>query len=124
MSLTRTEDQGVDSKFAIWRGDGISVQIDYGLFSDPLQSYGNRTNAKLVHEEIDGHPARIVSYDRNDDTHFVGVHFPDLRELSAGGLKKLTAVVLTGPEIGADVALNMLRSIKFSREKRRGEPNG
>jgi len=121
VALSKTPDQGIDSSFALWKGEGITVHIDYGLFCDPLTSYTNRPNYKLRMEEINGYAARIVSFEKLDGSHFAAVHFPDLRKLGGGDVKKLTMVVEASQTMGKEIPFKIIRSIKFT-DRKEGSP--
>jgi hypothetical protein len=73
--------QGIDSYVGEYKGDAISLNFDYGGYSDPL-IYPER-KAYVVHDEqIDGKKARIVSYyDPGTGNPFdfaIGVYFADV----------------------------------------------
>jgi hypothetical protein len=114
VELTPAAVQGADTAFGEWRGDDVTVRIDAGLFVDPLTRYGNRPNVRAFEESIDGEPARGVTFDEADGSRFTAVHFPDLQD-TAGGAKKLTFVVISGPGRPPDDAMRIVRSIRFQR---------
>jgi hypothetical protein len=112
-SLSEADEQGIDSSVALWEGKGITVRVDYGLFSDPLTSYVDRPNYNLSNEDIGGHAARIVWFDQNDGSHFVAAHFHDLAERRGVNLRNLTIVVETSQEVGSEIPEKIIRSIQF-----------
>jgi hypothetical protein len=115
-SLSEADEQGIDSSVALWEGKGITVQVDYGLFSDPLTSYADRPNYNLSNEDISGHAARIVWFDQNDGSHLVAAHIHDLVERGHANARKLTIVVETSQEVGSEIAEKIIRSIRFQGE--------
>ena len=112
--LTSADVQGMDSAVGEWHGDGLVVRTDYGLFVDQLNRYQGRSHLQQFEESIDQVPARIVSFDQPDGSHFTAVHFPAVPS-SGPPPQKLTLVVIgTGQKTGAD-ALHIVRSIRFRR---------
>lgn len=113
-SLERTTAEGGDTAFSEWRGDGLTVRVDYGLFVDPLRSSQRQADAEVVEETIDGIAATRVSYAQTDGMRFTAVHFPDLSAIG-GGRNKLTMVVLSPSSRPADDARRMVTSVTFRR---------
>ena len=74
--LKSADAQGMDSAVGEWHGDGLVVRTDYGLFVDQLNRYQGRSHLQQFEESIDQVPARIVSFDQPDGSHFTAVHFP------------------------------------------------
>ena len=112
-NLSRSDEKGIDSNVGSWTSDRISVQIDYGLFADPLTSYDDQSNYRIDEEEIDGQPARIVSFNLKDGSHFVAANFLDLTKWRPDDPRKLTFVVEASREIDIDTAMRIIRSISF-----------
>lgn len=111
--LVQVEEHGIDSDIYRWTGEGIEVQIDHGLFSDPLTSYAGRSDYELNVEAIDGHLARIISFHQVDGSLFVAAHFHDLARRRHADLKKLTVVIQTNLNDGDEISKTIIRSIKF-----------
>ena len=112
--LKSADAQGVDSLVSEWHGTGLVVRTDYGLFVDQLNRYQGRSHLEQLEESIDQVPARIVSFDQPDGSHFTAVHFPAVPS-SGPAPQKLTLVVIsTGQKTAAD-ALRIVRSIRFRR---------
>lgn len=103
-----SDERGIDSDYARWTAEGLSIQFDYGMFSDPLTSAPQ--NAVTVHEVVGGLNARIVSYQRSDGTFVSGAHFGDLGESRGGPRKKLTVTVESRRRV---VPLEIIRSLRF-----------
>jgi hypothetical protein len=111
--LTQGPDQGVDTKVTTWAGPGISVLVDQGPFVDPLASYTDRPGYRSSQETIDGRPARVVSYLDSEQSHVVAAHFAGSRT-GPRDQEPLTIVIRLDPSgPGEDVALAILRSLKF-----------
>ncbi len=117
-SLSEVDEQGIDSDIAQWEGEGITVRVDYGLFSDPLTSYADRLNNNLSNEYIGGYAVRIVRFDQNDGSHFAAAHFHNLQKSRSAKLKKLTVVVETTQEVGSEISTKIIKSIQFKGETR------
>lgn len=100
---------GIDSPVTKLKGPSITVTVDTGPYSDPLTSYADRPEHHLSHETIGGRPARVVSFRLDDhDAFFAGAHFE-----APGGTDEATVSVIAPPESGADVALEVVRSVEF-----------
>ena len=112
-ALSETKEQGIDSSVTRWEGEGITIRVDYGMFSDPLTSYVKRPNYHLSNEEIGNRAARVVSFNQDDGRHLVAAHFHDLAEGKSANRGKLTVVVETEPSVGREVASRIVRSIRF-----------
>ena len=91
----------------------MTVYVDYGLFSDPLSKYANRSRYNLNYEEIDGQKAKTVVFDHEDGSHFVAVHFQELVERRYGKINKLTLIVEASVEVGREIPQQIIRSIRF-----------
>jgi hypothetical protein len=114
--LAETKEQGIDSRVGRWEGEGITVRVDYGIFSDPLTSYAERPNYRLAAEKIDNRTARVVSFDLNDGKDFIAAHFGGFTEEETGERSALTIVVETEPGVGSEVASQIIRSVRFKGE--------
>ncbi|MDQ3829874.1 MAG: hypothetical protein M3361_11340, partial [Candidatus Tectomicrobia bacterium] len=96
--LSEGREQGIDSSIATWKGEGISILIDQGMFSDPLTSYEGRADYRFDHETIDGRPARIVSFTESNGTRVFAAHFPSFR--TDARLKEgLTVIIRSDPAV-------------------------
>ena len=107
-----TGESPTDSAVRVWESPDLRVVVDEGPFADPLTGYATR-GAESGEEVIDGHRARVVSFVQDDGGRSVGAHFDDLGAV-AGGPGKLTVVVTGAPGVVDDVALGILRSIRFA----------
>ena len=108
-----SDSQGVDSSFVRWQGAGITISIDYGLFVDRLNAYENRPHYRQSVTLIDGYPARVVSFDRADGSHFTALHFQQLpASLSTSG-NKLTLILELSSEMSPNLSNKIIQSIQF-----------
>jgi len=112
VQLASAEVTGIDSAVGEWRGEGLLVRTDYGLFVDPLTGYQSRPGSRIVQELIDGRRARIVAFDQDDGSRFTAAHFADLGVRDRAP-EKLTFVVISRGARTAEEALRMIRSIRF-----------
>jgi hypothetical protein len=112
-NLMEVQAQGIDSDFREWKGKGIIVRVDVSLFSDTLTSYEKQNHYTSFNEEFAGQAAKIVSFDKEDDTHFVGAHFANLDSPSDDRRQKFTVVVESSQSMGIEIPLRIIRSIKF-----------
>jgi len=115
-SLLESDARGIDSTVAFWKEKSITVQLDYGFFSDPLTSYIDRPNYSFSNEYIGGRAARIVWFDQNDGSHFVAAYFHDLTERRCVNLRHLTIVVETSQEVESGIPEKIIRSLQFKGE--------
>jgi hypothetical protein len=60
--MTRTSLRGIDSYVAGYENERCRLSFDYGVYSDPLRSYGDKPEFEEQMTEIDGRPARIITY--------------------------------------------------------------
>jgi hypothetical protein len=114
VDVTPTGGTGVDTAFGEWRGEGLVVRCDYGLFVDPLTAHQNRSDARTSNEVINGHNARVVAVDQPGGSRFTAAHFPDVPK-PGGGAAKLTFVVITSGQRTPAEAVDIVRSIRFTR---------
>lgn len=115
-AMSEAKEQGIDSNVARWEGEGITVRVDYGMFSDPLTSYVGRPNYHLSNEEISKRAARVVSFDQDDGRHLLAAHFHSLAKGKTADRANLTIVVETEPSVGREVASRIIRSMRFQGE--------
>lgn len=114
VSVSAAEEQGIDSSIGLWKGKGIMVRVDYGLYSDPLTSYTDRANYSVRDDEIDGQAARMILFDDIDGRHFVAGHFGELPVGSGSKPRRLTVVVEASQEVGKVIPIKIIESIRFT----------
>jgi hypothetical protein len=115
VQLSPAEAQGVDSNVRAWEGGGgnIEVVVDEGPYADPLTTYDDRPNAHAANETIGGQPARVVSFLLDGWRQFAAAHFD--RGTGGGVATGKTTVSVTGrDELGGDVPLKIVRSVRFT----------
>jgi len=104
--------QGIDSFVGEYNGDSISLNFDYGHYSDPLD-YKERTNYIAHDERIDDKKARVVSYDNPGSGHpfdyAIGIHFPEVN----GKDIRLTVYATCKTTNDYETARTVFRTIKF-----------
>ena len=80
--------QGTDSAVGRLSSAGVSMEYDFGLYSDPLRVPEGATEVKERALVIDGLPARQVSYIMHPAAttpmHYLGLHIPEVRATSMG----------------------------------------
>jgi uncharacterized protein YijF (DUF1287 family) len=115
-SVTEVEGRSIDSYSRRWKGDDITINFDYGLFSDPLTLYSRKKSYQITNEKIDNYSARIVSFQRDNGWSFVGVHFPELGKNKFDQIVKLTLVVESGPKIDKEIGSRIVKSISLHQQ--------
>lgn len=105
--------QGIDSFTRKWKSDDFIVYFDYGRFSDPLTLYSRKKSYIIRTDQINIHTVTIVSFKRDNDWNFTGVHFPDLGKDDFGQTMKLTVIVEAAPAANKENPLKIIRSIDF-----------
>ena len=113
VTLHKTDAQGIDTDFGEWKGEGLTVRIDYGIYADPLMSYRDRDGYEELTEEIDGRMARIVSFRPSNGGRFAAAHFKAPNVTGGRTANRLTMTVEAAAMVGEDVPLRIIRSLKF-----------
>ena len=102
--------QGIDSHVGQYQNKSITLNFDYGLYSDPL-NYVSKQPQESV--EIDGHQARIVRYKDADGRFIMAVHIPAiLREREYVG-PKLTMFSSCASQTDFDTVREIYYSVRF-----------
>jgi uncharacterized protein YijF (DUF1287 family) len=115
-SVIEVEGRSIDSYSRRWKGDDIAINFDYGPFSDPLTLYSRKKSYQITNEKIDNYSARIVSFQKDNDWNFVGIHFPDLGKNKFDQIIKLTLVVESGPKIDKEIGSRIAKSISLHQQ--------
>lgn len=106
---------GIDSKAGRLHGDGLLIDYDLGLYSDPLL---NRDGVNGYEEKVvvvDGRPARLVRWQQPDSTrYFIGLHLPDLRTTAMGPIR-LTLLAQTSDATRLDDIQALLLSLRLTK---------
>jgi hypothetical protein len=113
--------EGIDSPVSVFQGATIEVTVDEGPFCDPLTGYGDRPEHRISEEVVGGRPARVVSFRlEGDQGALAGAHFESAAE--DPGPSRLTIAVIGRQDLGGDVPLEMVKSVRFVT--REGRANG
>ncbi len=106
---------GIDSKAGRLHGDGLLIDYDLGLYSDPLL---NRDGVSGYEEKpvlVDGRPARLVRWRQPDSTrYFIGLHLPELRVTPMGPIR-LTLLAQTSEASRLDEIQTLLLSLRLTK---------
>lgn len=106
---------GIDSKAGRLHGDGLLIDYDLGLYSDPLL---NRDGVSGYEEKpvlVDGRPARLVRWQQQDSTrYFIGLHLPELRVTPMGPIR-LTLLAQTSDATRLDDIQTLLLSLRLTK---------
>lgn len=110
------DDQGVDSKAAIWKVGGMTVVIDEGPFSDPLTGYGDRPGFQEWWVERPVRPFRCVTFENPDGTKAVAVRVEGSSGAGAGERPSQPTTVVIHLDQGHDLddALRVVDSITIN----------
>lgn len=105
--MKQQEVRGIDSNVRRYASGSITIDSDYGWYSDPLDS-GYPKPFKTI--TVDGKPARIVAYDGAGKFPFlVAIHFPDTGRPSM----KLTLGGACKDKAGAETLQRIYGTIHF-----------
>ncbi|WP_349741957.1 hypothetical protein [Roseateles cavernae] len=106
---------GIDSKAGRLHGDGLLIDYDLGLYSDPLL---NRDGVSGYEEKpvlVDGRPARLVRWRQQDSKrYFIGLHLPELRVTPMGPIR-LTLLAQTSDATRLDDIQALLLSLRLTK---------
>ena len=106
---------GVDSKAGRLHGDGLLIDYDLGLYSDPLLSREGVSGYEETAVVVDSRPARLVRWQQPDSTrYFIGLHLPDLRATAMGPIR-LTLLAQTTDATRLDEIQNLLLSLRLTK---------
>lgn len=108
-SLIRQEGAGVDSRAALFEGDGLAVLVDQGPFADSLTTHVGRPEYAERMQTIAGVAARTLFYRAPEEGGYVmAAHLPDLN--------RLTVVVRARDWVTPDAAESILQGIRRTSE--------
>jgi hypothetical protein len=102
------EVNGIDSFVGEYHGAGLSIEFDYGWYSNDLKELAKRDGATSRNVTIDGRTAKVVLFD-----HQVGVYFARVSDYKQNTNKLQLTVDFQAPTTQAD-ALALVRSIHFA----------
>jgi hypothetical protein len=111
------EGSGADSIVGTIAVQDLKLSFDYGVYSDPLNKDDFYKNYELEETQIDGIAARIVTaYNTGNNSHLIGVHFPNIKESLLGSVK-LTIYSSLESEENYDMVEKIFRTIKLKEKK-------
>lgn len=99
--------QGEDSIVKSYKNSTTSISLDYGSYSDPLDSYKTMPEYQETNTTISGKSAKIIS-SKKDDKYISAVNFP---EISTG--LKLTIYIESSDANIKDTGKKIFESISF-----------
>lgn len=113
---TYTKGRGTDSAVARLHSARVSIDVDFGLYSDPLQIPEGATDVKVQALEVDGLPARQVSYVMYSaaaaPVHYLGLHVPAV-SITAMGKQRLTLLAQSADALPLKQAAAVMATIRF-----------
>ena len=99
--------QGEDSLVKQYKNANSNINLDFGGYSDPLDSYKSMAEYQEINTTISGKIAKIISY-KNNDEYISAVNFPEI----TNGLK-LTISINSSDKNIKDTAKKIFESISF-----------
>lgn len=113
---TYSKGQGIDSAVGRFDSAGVSMDFDFGMYSDPLRIPAGATDVKEHALKVDGLPARQVSYIMHaaatTPVHYLGLHVPQVRTTSMGK-QKLTLLAQSAEALPLKKAAAVMATIRF-----------
>lgn len=106
---------GIDSKAGRLHGEGLLIDYDLGLYSDPLLSREGISGYEEKAVVVDGRPARLVRWQQPGPTRYViGLHLPELRATAMGPIR-LTLLAQTDDATRLDDIQSLLLSLRLTK---------
>src|SRR5262245_12821922 len=110
--------RGIDSSVGEYRNVRMVVSFDYGIYSNPLESYSGRPEYKESLKNIGGKKAKIVVFSntRADSKYkyYSAVHFPEVEKGRFANMNiRLTLSVEFSEESDNAIAQVIFESISF-----------
>lgn len=96
----------IDSSAAAWEGDGLTIVVDEGPFSDSLAGYEDKPEYRVGSGTCVGCPARLVFFTDADGV-LVAAARIELDE------SIMTVTVRTDPRLGPDSAMRIIQSLSI-----------
>jgi hypothetical protein len=113
-SMKHVHTQAIDSYFYQWKNENISVSLDISPFADPLTSYLRKEDVETFSEKIGGKIANVISFQKEDGSHFFGAHFPNVASAKDKSIQKLTLFIESRLPEDSDVPMKIVRSLTFA----------
>lgn len=107
--------RGIDSAVWQFRNRNMTLNLDYGMYSDNLESYKDESEYHAEWVRIDGKSAKVVTLRNSTDAsnknrkYAAGVYFPEV----SGPTTKLTVWAECVDVATRDSAKNIFFSIRF-----------
>jgi hypothetical protein len=116
--MKKQEVRGIDSSVGQYRNGRMMVSFDYGIYSNPLESYSDKPDYKENLKNIGGKKAKIVFFSntRADSKYkyYSAVHFPEVEKNRFANMNiKLTLDVEFNEESDNAIAQAIFESIAF-----------
>ena len=108
--LKERDVRGIDSEVWEYRSRDLRLAIDYGMYSDDLDSYSDRPEYKAEWVSIDSKKAKVVTY-RSGKSYVAAVYFPGLW----GSDTKLGFSVESKSAAEQELSKKIFQSIRFRR---------
>ena len=105
--------RGIDSAVWQFRNSSMTLDLDYGMYSNDLKSYADQPEYQAWWILIDGKEAKVATLRMDDDRgrkYVAAVHFPDV---SGRGGTRLTAWARCRDRATQQSAKNIFLSIKL-----------
>ena len=100
--------QNLDSRATTLSGGGFTIFVDEGPFSDPVTRYAGQSGYEVSTENINGTPARMVSFEDEEGVRHLVAR---LESVGEGGVPRgVTIVIHVLPGRDLTVARNVLES--------------
>lgn len=108
---------GIDSQAGMLTSEGLRIEYDFGLYSDPLTRRDDMLDYRSTDGTVDGRAARIVHFRLTGTAATTlracsGVHVPAVRRSSMGALS-LTVLACAASADDLKDAPDIFRSIRF-----------
>jgi hypothetical protein len=108
--MKKRDVRGIDSEVWEYRSRDLRLAIDYGMYSNDLESYADRPEYKAEWISIDGKEAKVATY-RSGKDYVAAVYFPGLW----GSDTKLGFSVESKSATGQELSKKIFQSIRFRR---------
>jgi hypothetical protein len=109
--IVPTGARGLDSRATTLSGGGFTILVDEGPFSDPVTRYAGQPGYEVSTENINGNPARIVSFEDEEGVRHLVARLEIVGE--AGIPRGVTIVIHMLPGRDLTVARKVLESASF-----------
>jgi hypothetical protein len=109
--IVPTDAQGLDSMATTLSGGGFTILVDEGPFSDPVTRYADQPAYEVSTENLNGHPARIVSFEDEEGVRHLVARLEIVGD--AGVPRGVTIVIHVLPGRDFTVARSVLESVSF-----------